>query len=156
MNKAPEPDRLIDAVLAEDAGASAPLDAILSAVRARRNRRRRAPAAIVVAVVLLGFAVLNPSRRGPETTLTAPTVAARLLNPVAPELIHIASLPLTGGESMSTPVSVGGWTLVHSDRAPTVRATDAELLELAGGNGVGLIRIDGRVELFLADVPPPR
>jgi hypothetical protein len=51
---------------------------------------------------------------------------------------------------------VGGWTLVHSERTHAILATDAELLELAGGNGVGLVRIDGRVELFLADVPPPR
>ncbi len=156
MNKAPEPDRLIDAVLAEDAGASAPLDAILSAVRARRSRRRMAPAAILSAVVLLSFAVLNPWRREPETIPSAPTVAAQHLNPVVPKLVHIASLPLTGAESMSTPVSVGGWTLVHSERTHAILATDAELLELAGGNGVGLVRIDGRVELFLADVPPPR
>ncbi len=156
MNKEPEPDRLIDAVLAEDAGASAPLDAILSAVRARRSRRRMAPTAILVAGVLLSFAVLNPWRREPETMPSAPTVAARHLNPVAPELTHVASLPLTPAESLSTADSMSGWTIIHSERTPTILATDAELLELAGGNGVGLVRIDGRVELFLADVPPPR
>ena len=153
MNPAPDPRCLLDDLLAGPAPTANPFAPVLRAVRARRRRRQLAPVAAALAVVVLAGVWLAMPWSAQETNPSPLAVTA----PVADRLVleRVRSLPLTATERLSTAASLAAVTRLHSEAVDALRASDEELLALAGGRGVGLFRVNGRTELLFAGMGRP-
>lgn len=145
-----DPNRFLEAVLAEADTAGDSLPPLLRAVRARRRRRQATTVAGVLALALLGsFGLTGRLARTRSTEAELLRLAPRSASPAAPAEL-VTSRPLAPGERVTTHGSAPLLARIHSRPDERLPATDAELLVLAGGRGVGLFRIEGRVELLFA------
>jgi hypothetical protein len=150
MSHEPDPNRLLDAVLAEAEEAGDSLPPLLRAVRARRRRQQATAVAGLLALALLGsLGLAGRFHRTQPTEAGMPMLAPRFVSPAAPAEL-VTSRPLAPGERVTTLGSAPLLTRIHSRPDDGLTVSDAELLNLAGGRGVGLFRIDGRVELLVA------
>ncbi|MBL9176288.1 MAG: hypothetical protein JNL10_22285 [Verrucomicrobiales bacterium] len=153
MKTRPDESCLLDDVLAESMPAPDSLEPLLRAVRVRRRRAKVAPVAAAVAVLLLsvfGPGLLNP--RNPAGSSTPPLAH---VGPVpsrhAPIVERIQSHPLARSEWVTTAGNTIAVERIASRPERSLRATDGELLALAGGRGVGLFRFsDGTAVLLTA------
>ena len=116
------------------------LGPILQAVRARRRRRQYGPSvAVLVALLLTGVWLARPGsarhEEAPRLAIAAPVPQPKVETPV---FQRVRSMPLTAQERHQGDESQMLVLFVRTDRAEIPRVTNAELLALAGGRGVGL------------------
>ena len=145
--------RLLEEVLVAPAPSADPVAPILSAVRTRRRQRRLAPLACAAAVAVLACVWIATPWPGASREVGRASQAdiARAVPVAVPKtgVERVRSKPLSAIERASTTFATG---LVRFHTLPddTLRASDGELLAMAGGRGVGLFRINGRTELLFA------
>ena len=139
---------LLRDTLAESAPTADTLIATLRAVRGRRWKRKMRP---VVALLAIGFAWLLPEMpwRSSPAVRAAREGDSLPVTPL-PLFVILHTRPLDSSERVRS-VSAGEISL-WSDPRVVVRASDEELLALAGGQGVGLLRREGRAELLIAQI----
>ncbi len=167
----------MDDVLAESAEAPDTLAPLLKAVRARRRRRQLAPIAVAAMCVALGLVwragPLSESRRsgnGDDVAAVAGPAARAAETDPADDGTQVAASPVAPGmDDRIRSTAMGSGVVVRTMSGPLVvtrlstradaslRLSDEELLQLAGGRGVALALMeDGRKQLFFADAPPSR
>ena len=145
--------RLLEEVLVAPAPSADPVAPILSAVRAHRRQRRLAPLVCAAAVaVLAGVWIATPWPGASREVGRASQADSARAVPVAVQktgVERVRSKPLSAAERATTAFATG---LVRFHTLPddTLRASDGELLAMAGGRGVGLFRSNGRTELLFA------
>lgn len=151
MKTRPDESLLLDDVLAESVPATDSLEPLLRAVRTRRRRAKAAPVAAAVAVLLL--AVFGPgllNSRNPAGSSASPLahVSPAPSRPI-PVVERIQSRPLANREWVTTVSDSIAVERVASRPERGLRATDGELLALAGGHGVGLFRFSDGTAILL-------
>ncbi len=157
MKPEPSSRELLNDLFAGPGTGDDSLGAMLQAVRTRRRRRQYGPAvAVLSALLLTGAWLARPwsarHEEAPRLTVAAPIPQLKTESPV---FQRIRSVPLTAAERHQGDESQLLVLFVRSDQAEVPRVTDAELLTLAGGRGVGLFRSEGRTKLLFADVTQP-
>ncbi|MGE3312190.1 MAG: hypothetical protein AB7O66_19665 [Limisphaerales bacterium] len=184
MKKPFDPTSLVDDVLAESVEGADALTPLLRTVRARKRRRQLMPvvgAAMAAALFLfwwLGPGVDSREAGGGNGTVvaksTAPAGAGALVeagetaNHALPT-IEVATQPVTPVvEDRIRSTAVGPDMVLRTKPDPQVvqrlstgadaslRLSDDELLQMAGGRGVALARLeDGRKQLLFAGASSP-
>ena len=150
MNTAPDPLPLLDDVL-DESGADT-LTLTLQAVRARRRQRQMVPVAIMLLLPSLVWVGTHFPTTGDPTAPISSFAAA----PPVPlpsqwaEFERVHSVALAPTEILLTLPDTFYPGRVRSQPPVGLRASDEELLALAGGRGVGLFRVDGHAELLSA------
>ncbi len=159
MKPEPTARELLDDLFADPANGTGDdsLGPILQAVRARRRRRQYGPAMAVLSAILMASVWLArpwSARHDemPRLAVAGPRPQPKVESPV---FQSVRSVPLTAAEHHQGDESQMLVRFVRTDRVEIPRVTDAELLALAGGRGVGLFRSEGRTELLFADVTLP-
>jgi hypothetical protein len=154
MKPEPASRELLDDLFSGSDTGDDSLGPILQAVRSRRRRRQYGPAVVVLAALLLtGVWLARPwsarHEEAPRLAIAVPVPQPKVETPVF-QRVH--SVPLTAAERHQGDESQMLVRFVRTDRAEIPRVTDAELLALAGGRGVGLFRNHGQTKLLFADV----
>ena len=151
MKTRPDESPLLDDVLAESVPAPDSLEPLLRAVRTRRRRANATPVAAAIAVALVawfGSRIWDPRNPAESSTPSLTHVSPERPRP-APVVERIQSRPLAGPERVTTAVTTIAIERIASRPERGLRATDSELLALAGGHGVGLFRYsDGSAVLL--------
>ncbi|MFO1460785.1 MAG: hypothetical protein U1G08_15440 [Verrucomicrobiota bacterium] len=151
MKTRPDETLLLDDVLAESVPATDSLEPLLRAVRTRRRRAKAAPVAAAITALLLaafGPALLNS--RNPAESSATPLVHVSLdSSRPAPVVVRVQSRPLEKREWVTTAADAIAVERVASRPERGLRATDGELLALAGGHGVGLFRYSDGTAVLL-------
>jgi hypothetical protein len=147
MKTPPESSPLLDDVLDESVPPLDSLGPLLRAVRVRRQRRQMAPVAMVLLIAGIAWSWTSAPWLTTPTRETKPVLATATTPPLAEPFHSRGLLPV---ERVS-PIP-GELTDVFVTSVPdaSIRASDEELLALAGGRGIGLARFDGRAELLFA------
>ena len=157
MKPEPSSRELLDDLFTGPGTGDDSLGSMLQAVRARRRRRQYGPAVAVLSAILLASVWLARPwsarhEEAPRLAIAAPVLQPKMESPV---FQRVRSVPLTAAERQQGDESQTLVLFVRTDRAEIPRVTDAELLTLAGGRGVGLFRSEGRTKLLFADVTHP-
>lgn len=155
MKTSPDESLLLDDVLAESVPATDSLETLLRAVRTRRRRAKAVPVAAVAAIAILLLTVFGPGFLNPRSPAASSSTPLAHISPAlshpAPVVERIQSHPLAAPEWVTTAGNTIIVERIESRPERGLRATDGELLALAGGHGVGLFRFsDGTAVLLNA------
>lgn len=151
MKTRPDESLLLDEVLAESVPATDSLEPLLRAVRTRRRRTKAAPVAAAITVLLLtvfGPGLLNSRNPAGSSATPLAHVSPAPSRPVS-VVERVQSRPLAKQEWVTTAADAIAIERIASGPERGLRATDGELLALAGGHGVGLFRYSDGTAVLL-------